>query len=29
MTAVRVYVGIDLGNFPLPKGINFGFSLKY
>jgi hypothetical protein len=22
-------VGIDLGNFPLPKGVNFGFTLKY
>jgi outer membrane receptor protein involved in Fe transport len=22
-------VGIDLGNFPVPKGVNFGFSLKY
>ena len=22
-------VGIDLGNFPLPKGVNFGFTVKF
>jgi TonB-linked SusC/RagA family outer membrane protein len=22
-------VGIDLGNFPMPKGVNFGFTVKY